>query len=105
MGQARARHGFNVETHDVHSLLPYKLEYGVTRQLASCHIATVNGYVIEGHVTVTDVKRLMNEKSNVIGLAAPGMPVGSPGMEGNRKDVYNVISFDAAGNLSVYSRY
>jgi hypothetical protein len=97
--------GFNVETHDVHSLVPYKLKYGVTRQLASCHTATVSGYVIEGHVPAADVKRLLNENSSVSGLAVPGMPVGSPGMEGNRKDAYNVISFDAAGNLSVYSSY
>jgi hypothetical protein len=97
--------GFTVETRDVQSVVPYKIKHGVSQELASCHTAIVDGYVIEGHVPASDVKRLLKEKPKITGLAVPGMPVGSPGMEGNRKDAYNVISFDAAGNLSVYSRY
>lgn len=97
--------GFTVKAHNVKSLVPYKIKYGVTRQLASCHTAVVDGYTIEGHVPAADVKRLLKEKPKVIGLAVPGMPMGSPGMEGHRKDNYVVVSFDAAGNTGVYARH
>jgi len=97
--------GFTVVAHDVQSVVPYKIKNGVTQELASCHTATVNGYTIEGHVPASDIKRLLKEKPKITGLAVPGMPMGSPGMEGNRKDAYNVVSFDADGNLKVFSSY
>lgn len=97
--------GFSVKTHDVQSVVPYKIKNGVTPTLASCHTAVVNGYTIEGHVPAVDIKRLLREKPNIIGLAVPGMPMGSPGMEGPRKDAYNVVSFDAEGNMKVFSSY
>lgn len=87
------------------NVVPYKIKYGITQPLASCHTATVNGYAIEGHVPAADIKRLLKEKPKVTGLAVPGMPMGSPGMEGHRKDPYNVLSFDQNGNIKVFASH
>ncbi|HJX09417.1 MAG TPA: DUF411 domain-containing protein, partial [Candidatus Binatia bacterium] len=74
--------------------------------LGSCHTATVDGYVIEGHVPAADIKRLLKERPKVLGLTVPDMPVGSPGMEqGSHKERYDVLTFDHAGNTSVYARH
>lgn len=97
--------GFTVRAHDVQNVAPYKIKYGVSQPLASCHTATVNGYTIEGHVPAADIKRLLKEKPKVTGLAVPGMPMGSPGMEGHRKDAYNVFSFDPNGNVKVFASH
>ena len=97
--------GFTVRTHDVQNVVPYKIKFGITQPLATCHTATVNGYTIEGHVPAADIKRLLKEKPKVTGLAVPGMPMGSPGMEGHRKDAYNVLSFDQNGNIKVYASH
>lgn len=97
--------GFSVTVHDLQNLEPVKERYGVPPRLASCHTATVNGYVIEGHVPAADIRRLLAEKPKVKGLAVPGMPVGSPGMEqGNAKEPYDVVSFDETGRSAVYAR-
>ncbi|PSM49647.1 DUF411 domain-containing protein [Chroococcidiopsis sp. CCALA 051] len=83
-----------------------KQKYRVPDRLASCHTAVVNGYVIEGHVPVNDVKRLLQEKPNVAGISVPEMPVGTPGMEmGNRKDPFTVFSFDRQGRAKVFNKY
>ena len=85
-----------------------KAANGVTQKLASCHTAKVEGYVIEGHVPATDVKRLLKEKpSDVVGLTAPGMPLDSPGMqaEGLPPKGYNVIAIKKDGSTEVYSSY
>lgn len=83
-----------------------KTSNGVPLTLASCHTAKVGGYVIEGHVPASDIKRLLKERPPVAGLAVPGMPNGSPGMnQPGPKDRYNVISFDKQGNTAVYSRH
>lgn len=98
--------GFEVEARDVRDVVPHKIEHGVTPRLASCHTAVVDGYVIEGHVPASDIKRLLAERPAVKGLSVPGMPVGSPGMEqGDRVDPYDVLSFDAEGETEVYSSY
>ena len=75
--------------------------------LQSCHTAIVDGYIIEGHVPAADVKRLLSEKPDILGLAVPGMPIGSPGMEvaGTPAQAYEVIAFDKDGNTQVFSRY
>ena len=96
--------GFTVKAHNVKSLVPYKIKNGVTRQLASCHTAVVDGYTIEGHVPAADVKRLLKEKPKVIGLAVPGMPMGSPGMEGPNAVAYDVIAFGEDGSTSIYEK-
>jgi len=98
--------GFSVTTHDVDDVMYAKTTNGVPLALASCHTAKVDGYVIEGHVPASDIKRLLKERPPVAGLAAPGMPNGSPGMEqGGPKDRYDVISFDKQGRTAVYARH
>ena len=98
--------GFSVKAHDVPDVSQYKVANGVPVTLGSCHTATVGGYVIEGHVPASDVKRLLKERPPVRGLAVPGMPIGSPGMEqGGHKQRYDVLTFDKQGKTSVYSRY
>lgn len=83
-----------------------KEKYGVPEKLASCHTAIVDGYVIEGHVPAGDIQKLLQMKPKVIGIAAPGMPMGSPGMEmGGQKDAYRVISFDKDGKLEVFAEH
>lgn len=76
------------------------------KQMASCHTAIVDGYIIEGHVPAADITRLLAEKPDIAGLSVPQMPVGTPGMEmGERKDPYIVFQFDKAGKHSVFSEY
>ena len=82
-----------------------KVKHGVPRTAQSCHTGTVGGYVIEGHVPVTEVQRLLKERPAVAGIAVGGMPLGSPGMEvpGRKPQTYNVVTFDKQGALKVYS--
>jgi len=74
-----------------------KSRYKVPPDLQSCHTGVVDGYVIEGHVPAADIQRLLKERPKAIGLAVPGMPVGSPGMEGPKHESYSVLMFDATG--------
>jgi len=97
--------GFEVVSHDVQDVTPIKERYGVTQALASCHTAVVDGYVVEGHVPASTIRRLLEERPEVVGIAVPGMPMGSPGMEGPRKDRYDVVSFDRSGRTQVYERH
>ena len=79
---------------------------GVTDDLASCHTAKVGNYVVEGHVPAADIQRMLKEKPPIAGIAVPGMPMGSPGMEqGGRKDAYNVIAFTKDGKRSVFAKH
>ena len=74
--------------------------------MASCHTAIVENYVIEGHVPASDVVKLLTEKPDVVGIAAPGMPIGSPGMEsGNIREPYTVFTFDGSGNFQRFSEH
>ncbi|OAI15528.1 CopG family transcriptional regulator [Methylomonas koyamae] len=83
-----------------------KARYGVPEKLASCHTAIVDGYVVEGHVPAGDIQKMLQAKPQVAGLAAPGMPMGSPGMEmGGRHDTYQVVSFDKAGKAEVFAEH
>lgn len=83
-----------------------KKKHGIPAQLGSCHTAIIGGYVIEGHVPAKDIQKLLKEKPDVVGITAPGMPAGSPGMEmGNRKDDYRVMSFDKDGNFKVFAEH
>ena len=95
--------GFQVEVHDTADVAPIKNEHGLPQHLASCHTAIVDGYVIEGHVPADVIRRLLAERPQVAGIAVPGMPAGSPGMEmGSRKDPYDIIAFARDGKVSVY---
>jgi len=83
-----------------------KDKHGVPGNMASCHTALVDGYVVEGHVPADDILTLLEKKSNVIGISVPGMPVGTPGMNmGGRKDPYQVVSFDKLKNVQVVKSY
>jgi hypothetical protein len=98
--------GFTAAVTNLPDVTGVKIKHGVPRQLASCHTTLVGGYVIEGHVPVEDVRRLLKEKpANVIGLAAPGMPAGSPGMDVPNSPPYEVIAFDKNGGTKVYATH
>ena len=92
---------------DVADLAPVKSHHGVPRELQSCHTAVTHGYVIEGHVPAGTIKRLLKDAPQVAGLAVPGMPVGSPGMEapGQPAERYQVIAFDRTGRTSVFASH
>ncbi|PXX92759.1 metal-binding protein [Marinobacter vulgaris] len=98
--------GFKVEVTETNNLNPIKIDAGLTSSLASCHTAFVGDYVIEGHVPANDIHRLIAEAPKAKGLAVPGMPVGSPGMEmGDRKDRYQVLMFNESGQTRVFSEH
>jgi hypothetical protein len=96
--------GFDVKTVNTKSLNAVKERLGVPSDLAACHTAEVGGYVIEGHVPAAALKRFLDEKPEAIGLAVPGMPIGSPGMEGGTPETYTVIQFGAGGRKE-YMRF
>jgi hypothetical protein len=98
--------GFPVEIVETPDMNRVKTRLGVPRALASCHTGEVGGYLIEGHVPAASIKRLLAEKPQAIGLAVPGMPVGSPGMEvgGMEPDTYEVILFGPSGQRT-FARY
>lgn len=83
-----------------------KSRYGVPKEMASCHTAIVDGYVVEGHVPASDIMNMLKTRPKVAGLAVPGMVTGSPGMEmGGRVDPYDVMSFDKENNFQIFHRY
>ncbi|MGV3711260.1 MAG: DUF411 domain-containing protein [Gemmatimonas sp.] len=95
--------GFTVTSEDSTKMDAVKGRLGVPGALVSCHTATVADYVIEGHVPADVVQKMLREKPSARGLAVPGMPMGSPGMEGPTKDKYNVMLFDRLGKSTVYA--
>jgi hypothetical protein len=101
--------GFDMKVTDLSeaALQKEKARLGVGDNLQSCHTAVVNGYVVEGHVPAADIQRMLREKPKIAGIAAPGMPRGSPGMEvpGGAKDAYDVIAFTKAGKTTVYASH
>lgn len=100
------QNGFSVKDIVSNDVQTIKKRYGVGAELASCHTALINGYVVEGHVPASDINKLLQTKPEIVGIAAPGMPVGAPGMEmGNKADDYEVIGFDRNGNGQVFSSH
>jgi hypothetical protein len=100
------KNGFAVHSADVSDIDAVKAKYNVPAALRSCHTAVVGGYVIEGHVPATDVKHLLTTRpTDVVGLAVPGMPVGSPGMEGSNPQAYQVLAFDKGGRSRIFATY
>ena len=97
--------GFDVEAIDTNELGAIKAEHGVSQELASCHTALIEGYVIEGHVPASAIEQLLEERPDVVGLTVPGMPVGPPGMEGANPVPWDVLTFDAEGNTAVYGSH
>jgi hypothetical protein len=101
-------HGFTVVVHDVGNTAVRK-RLGMPEPMGSCHTALVGGYVIEGHVPAADIERLLRQKPKALGLAVPGMPIGSPGMDGpvykGRKDAYQVLLVQRDGSTRVFASY
>jgi hypothetical protein len=93
-----------VKSIDVENPGLHRRRLGVPEKLGACHTAVVGGYVIEGHVDAREIKRLLKERPNARGLAVPGMPSGSPGMEG-KKEPYTTILFDERGQTSVFAQH
>ena len=99
------KHGYRVDAKDTPAMAEVKRTLGVPDAITSCHTAVVNGYLIEGHVPAADIDRLLAKKPHVAGLAVPGMPMGSPGMDGPRTQHYQVLSFDKNGKTKVFASY
>jgi hypothetical protein len=100
-------HGFNVRTTDTEALDDLKAKHLIPRPVRSCHTALVGGYVVEGHVPAADVQRLLKERPAIAGIAVPGMPIGSPGMEvpGVKAQSYDVIAFTKQGTTRVFASH
>lgn len=87
-------------------LVRFKLDNGVPQRMISCHTGLVNGYVIEGHVPASDIRRLLEERPEAVGLAVPDMPLGSPGMDqGRRVQAYDVFLISLDGSTEVFASY
>ncbi|MFN3842520.1 MAG: DUF411 domain-containing protein [Rehaibacterium terrae] len=97
--------GFAVELRDAEDLNPIKHALGVPASQASCHTAEVEGYFVEGHVPFEDIKRLLAERPAARGIAVPGMPLGSPGMEAGVRHSYNVNLVAEDGSISEYAHH
>jgi hypothetical protein len=96
--------GLNVSVVDVPSTEPIHKRFGVPRRLGSCHTGVFGDYWVEGHVPADLVQKLMTEKpDDIIGIAVPGMPMGSPGMEGPNPAEYQVLAYGKDGNVTVYA--
>lgn len=98
--------GFQVHAYNTDNVVSHKYRLGVPPGHGSCHTAEVGGYLVEGHVPVWEIKRLLKEKPQARGLVVPAMPIGSPGMEmGGRRDRYEVLLVDRQGATRTYARY
>jgi hypothetical protein len=97
--------GFQVSTRDVADVGAERKRLGMPDRLGSCHTATVSGYTLEGHVPAADVQHLLKQKPKALGLAVPGMPPGSPGMEGAHAGPYDTLLVSADGNTRVFAAH
>lgn len=98
--------GFSINDKITEDMEAVKQRYNVPKNLVSCHTAIADGYVVEGHVPPDDVKRLLQEAPKVLGIAVPGMPIGSPGMEsGNIREPYAVYSFTEEGKTDIFQAH
>jgi hypothetical protein len=98
--------GFAVKVNEVTDTSAARKRFGMPDRFASCHTATVSGYVLEGHVPASEVKRMLAAKPKAVGLAVPSMPPSAPGMDvPGRNDPYQVLLVDASGQYSVYANY
>ena len=96
--------GFNPTVHVVSDMSQSPITKRVPDSLRSCHTATLEGYLVEGHVPADVVKQLLKDRPKIEGIAVPGMPAGSPGMESPNPEPYQVMAFDAAGKTSVFAK-
>jgi len=100
-------HGFTARAIDTDKMDQIKTSRGVPRQARSCHTAIVGGYVVEGHVPAADIQRLLKERPAILGIAVPGMPIGSPGMEvpGMKAQPFDVIAFSKDGSTRIFASH
>jgi hypothetical protein len=100
------KHGFTVKVVNTDDIMAVKAKAGIPDTLASCHTATVGGYVVEGHVPAADIKKLLASKPKAKGIAVPGMPMGSPGMEhGDHRQPYQTLLIKADGSTAVFAQH
>ena len=100
------KHGFNVRVVNVDDVMAVKAKAGIPDRLASCHTTMVGGYVIEGHVPAIDIRKLLASKPKAKGLAVPGMPMGSPGMEhGDHREPFETLLIKPNGSTAVFARH
>ena len=101
------RAGFAPRVEELEDLAPIREKYGIPFELSSCHTALLGGYVVEGHVPTGDVDRLLREKPRALGLAVPGMPIGSPGMESptGEREPFETLLLLAGGGTRVFARH
>ena len=99
------QHGFSVKVVDTEDMASVKKRLGVPERLASCHTTMVDGYFVEGHVPAADIKRLLAQKPKASGIAVPGMPGGSPGMEMAAKQPYATILVRQDGTAAIFARH
>jgi hypothetical protein len=97
--------GFKVETQHRDDLTPIRQAQKVPPTATSCHTALVGPYVVEGHVPAADVKRMLAEQPKIKGIAVPGMPIGSPGMEGPAPQKYDTLAFTETGKITVFAKH
>ena len=100
------KHGFQITDIKTDDMAAIKQQHNVPENLASCHTAIIDGYVLEGHIPADDIKRFLTKKPNVVGLTVPGMPIGTPGMESrNIKQPFAVLAFNNQGETKVFNSY
>ena len=100
------KHGLSAKVVNVDDIMAVKAKAGIPEKLASCHTSMVNGYVVEGHVPAADIKKLLAAKPKAIGIAVPGMPMGSPGMEhGDHRQPYKTLLIKADGTTSTFAQH
>lgn len=99
--------GYTVKLEDDQERAALRERYNVPLQIQSCHTAIVDGYIIEGHVPIKEIEKLLTERPEIVGLAVLGMPVGSPGMEDENQPLqpFDVLAFDQEGNTEVFASY
>ena len=100
------KHGFNIKDIKTEEMEALKQKYNIPTELASCHTTIIDGYVMEGHIPADDIKRFLQKKPEFAGLAVPGMPIGTPGMEAsNIKQPFQVLAFNHKGEIEVFKEY
>lgn len=99
------KNGFEVTTHDVNDVPAARKKLGMPDKFGSCHTAKVEGYLVEGHVPAADIQRMLKEKPKAIGIAAPGMPQGSPGMETSTPVPFNTLLVQKDGTTQIFERH
>lgn len=92
-----------MQERNVEDLTPVEAQYGVPRAAQACHTAVVDGYVVVGHVPADAIRKMLKDRPDIAGISVPGMPSGSPGMEGP-KEPFNIVSFDKTGKVTVIEK-